>query len=129
MREKGLQKLAAQPGERILEVGFGTGHSVVELTCGDAEALPYETAPKLLTHSGDRTEADCFKSLAQMGSAAGGRRCVATGRSLRRVCPLFQVPHHGVRHVHSAVVIDDVLHDTTDDGIVLLHIHFFAAKI
>ncbi len=80
MREKGLQKLAAQPGERVLEVGFGTGHSVVELaqavgptgkvlgvdisdemvaltskllqekgladrvelTCGDAEALPYE---------------------------------------------------------------------------------------
>ncbi|TWT61692.1 class I SAM-dependent methyltransferase [Rubinisphaera italica] len=80
MREKGLQKLAAQPGERILEVGFGTGHSVVELaqavgptgrvlgvdisdemvaltnellqraglservelTCGDAESLPYE---------------------------------------------------------------------------------------
>ncbi len=31
MREKGLQKLAARPGERILEVGFGTGHSVVEL--------------------------------------------------------------------------------------------------
>ncbi|QDU74606.1 Demethylmenaquinone methyltransferase [Bremerella volcania] len=80
MRERGLQKLAAQPGERILEVGFGTGHSVVELaqavgptgkvfgvdisdemvaltnellqreglrdqvelTCSDAEALPYE---------------------------------------------------------------------------------------
>lgn len=31
MREKGLQKLAAQPGERILEIGFGTGHILVEL--------------------------------------------------------------------------------------------------
>ncbi len=31
MREKGLQKLAPQPGEHILEVGFGTGHSLVEL--------------------------------------------------------------------------------------------------
>ncbi len=31
MREKGLQKLAPRPGEHILEVGFGTGHSLVEL--------------------------------------------------------------------------------------------------
>ncbi len=31
MRELGLQKLAASHGERILEIGFGTGHCVVEL--------------------------------------------------------------------------------------------------
>jgi amino acid transporter/ubiquinone/menaquinone biosynthesis C-methylase UbiE len=31
MREKGLKQLDAQTGERILEVGFGTGHCVVEL--------------------------------------------------------------------------------------------------
>lgn len=31
MREAGLKKLAAQPGERILEVGFGTGHCLVEV--------------------------------------------------------------------------------------------------
>ncbi len=79
MREKGLAKLDAQPGERILEIGFGTGHCLVELagavgsdgkvfgidisdamlalsqqllekegfadrvelTCGDAEHMPY----------------------------------------------------------------------------------------
>ena len=79
MREQGLQKLAVQAGEQILEIGFGTGHCLVEiaqavgpngkvygieisekmlelshelleqndltdrvdLTCGDAEQLPY----------------------------------------------------------------------------------------
>jgi demethylmenaquinone methyltransferase/2-methoxy-6-polyprenyl-1,4-benzoquinol methylase len=81
MREAALKKLAPQPGERILEVGSGTGHCLVEiaravgpngmalgidisdqmealahdllkreglaeraeLTCGDAEQLPYES--------------------------------------------------------------------------------------
>jgi demethylmenaquinone methyltransferase/2-methoxy-6-polyprenyl-1,4-benzoquinol methylase len=31
MREAGLKKLAAQPGESILEIGFGTGHCLVEI--------------------------------------------------------------------------------------------------
>jgi demethylmenaquinone methyltransferase/2-methoxy-6-polyprenyl-1,4-benzoquinol methylase len=31
MREAGLKMLAAQPGEKALEIGFGTGHCVVEL--------------------------------------------------------------------------------------------------
>jgi demethylmenaquinone methyltransferase/2-methoxy-6-polyprenyl-1,4-benzoquinol methylase len=30
-RDWGLEKLAAQPGERILEIGFGTGHCLVAL--------------------------------------------------------------------------------------------------
>jgi demethylmenaquinone methyltransferase/2-methoxy-6-polyprenyl-1,4-benzoquinol methylase len=30
-REMGLKKLAAQPGERILEIGFGTGHCILAL--------------------------------------------------------------------------------------------------
>ena len=31
MREAGFEKLAARPGEKILEVGFGTGHCLVEI--------------------------------------------------------------------------------------------------
>lgn len=30
-REKGLEMLAAAPGEHVLEIGFGTGHSLVDL--------------------------------------------------------------------------------------------------
>ena len=33
MRQAGLRMLAAAPGERILEIGYGTGHCVVELAC------------------------------------------------------------------------------------------------
>lgn len=31
LRHRGLEKLSAQPGERILEIGFGTGHCLVSL--------------------------------------------------------------------------------------------------
>lgn len=31
MREAGLKMLAARPGERLLEIGFGTGHCLVEI--------------------------------------------------------------------------------------------------
>ncbi len=30
-RDRGLEKLSAQPGEKILEVGFGTGHCLITL--------------------------------------------------------------------------------------------------
>lgn len=30
-RDQGLEKLSAQPGEKILEIGFGTGHALVSL--------------------------------------------------------------------------------------------------
>lgn len=38
MRDAGLELLAAQPGERVLEIGYGTGHCLVSLAeaVGDA---------------------------------------------------------------------------------------------
>src|SRR5262245_17210397 len=31
LKQQGLDKLAAKPGERVLEIGFGTGHCLVSL--------------------------------------------------------------------------------------------------
>ena len=31
VRRAGLEQLAAKPGEMVLEIGFGTGHSLVSL--------------------------------------------------------------------------------------------------
>jgi demethylmenaquinone methyltransferase/2-methoxy-6-polyprenyl-1,4-benzoquinol methylase len=32
VRKAGLEMLRAQPGQKVLEIGFGTGHSLIELT-------------------------------------------------------------------------------------------------
>jgi demethylmenaquinone methyltransferase/2-methoxy-6-polyprenyl-1,4-benzoquinol methylase len=49
MREKGLARLAARPGESILEIGFGTGHCLVQL----ADAV----GPKGTVHGVDISDA------------------------------------------------------------------------
>ncbi|NOX55276.1 MAG: methyltransferase domain-containing protein [Planctomycetes bacterium] len=68
MREKGLAKLAPQPGERILEIGFGTGHCLVRIAEAvgpegrvfgiDISDAMVEMAGKLLCEKGlaDRAE-------------------------------------------------------------------------
>lgn len=37
-REQGLGMLAVQPGDRVLEVGFGTGHALAALACASGTA-------------------------------------------------------------------------------------------
>jgi demethylmenaquinone methyltransferase/2-methoxy-6-polyprenyl-1,4-benzoquinol methylase len=54
MREKGIQKLAAKPGEHILEIGFGTGHCLVEI--GNAvgpggKVLGMDISEEMLAHA------------------------------------------------------------------------------
>lgn len=71
MRDVGLAKLAAAPGERILEIGFGTGHSAVTLARAvgpsgrvfgiDISERMRELAQKLVEEEGltDRVELQC----------------------------------------------------------------------
>jgi ubiquinone/menaquinone biosynthesis C-methylase UbiE len=71
MRNAGLEKLAAAPGERILEIGFGTGHCLVELSravgpTGMVYGIDISEKMLALTrellekeHVADRVEAQC----------------------------------------------------------------------
>jgi demethylmenaquinone methyltransferase/2-methoxy-6-polyprenyl-1,4-benzoquinol methylase len=71
MRENGLRKLAPQPGERILEVGFGTGHCLVEIARAvgaGGTVLGIDISDQMLAHAqglltkeglADRVELKC----------------------------------------------------------------------
>lgn len=51
MRDSGLRKLGAAAGERILEIGFGTGHSLLEvaIAVGDTgRVFGLDVSPKML---------------------------------------------------------------------------------
>ena len=71
VRRAGLEKLAAKPGEKILEIGFGTGHCLVDLARAvssngrvygiDLSEGMLELAQKLLDREGlsSRLELNC----------------------------------------------------------------------
>jgi len=54
MRESGLKKLAAKTGESILEVGFGTGHCLVEIAKAvgpSGKVLGIDISDRMLKHA------------------------------------------------------------------------------
>ena len=54
MREAGIEKLAVQPGECILEVGFGTGHCLVEIAKAvgpSGKVLGIDISDQMLAHA------------------------------------------------------------------------------
>ena len=54
MREKGITKLSAQPGEQILEVGFGTGHCLVEIAKSvgpNGRVMGIDISDQMLAHA------------------------------------------------------------------------------
>lgn len=56
MRESGLKKLAAKPGESILEVGFGTGHCLVEIARAvgpNGKVMGIDISDQMLAHAQD----------------------------------------------------------------------------
>ncbi len=61
MREIGLAKLAAQPNERILEVGFGTGHCLVELArsvAAGGKVYGLDLSEEMLSHTRQLLESE-----------------------------------------------------------------------
>jgi demethylmenaquinone methyltransferase/2-methoxy-6-polyprenyl-1,4-benzoquinol methylase len=71
MRESGLKKLAPQPGQRVLEIGFGTGHSLAEIAKAidpGGKALGIDLSDQMVEHAqslldqeglADRAELTC----------------------------------------------------------------------
>ncbi len=61
MREIGLDLLAAKPGETILEVGFGTGHCLIELARAvgpDGKVLGIDLSESMVEAAGKLVEAE-----------------------------------------------------------------------
>ena len=69
MREKGLEKLAPQPGEQVLEIGFGTGHCLVEIAASvgpEGKVLGIEISDSMLELSRELLEKQGFAARAEL---------------------------------------------------------------
>jgi demethylmenaquinone methyltransferase/2-methoxy-6-polyprenyl-1,4-benzoquinol methylase len=78
-RDRGIERLDAQPGERVLEVGFGTGHALVALAAAVGSTgcvCGLDISSGMLTVARDRVE------------EAGSRNVILTLGDARRLCLL-----------------------------------------
>jgi demethylmenaquinone methyltransferase/2-methoxy-6-polyprenyl-1,4-benzoquinol methylase len=69
MREKGLAKLAPQPGEHVLEIGFGTGHCLAEIAASvgpEGRVLGIELSDSMLELSGELLRKRGFADRAEL---------------------------------------------------------------
>jgi demethylmenaquinone methyltransferase/2-methoxy-6-polyprenyl-1,4-benzoquinol methylase len=63
-REKGLEMLGVRPGEQVLEIGFGTGHSLVELARmvgPDGSVFGVDISEGMLRVAANRVEKEGFE--------------------------------------------------------------------
>jgi ubiquinone/menaquinone biosynthesis C-methylase UbiE len=76
-RDRGIELLDAQPGERVLELGFGTGHALVALAAAvgsNGRVCGLDISSGMLTVARDRVE------------GTGSRNVVLTLGDVRRLC-------------------------------------------
>jgi len=71
-RRDGLEALAPQPGERILEIGFGTGHALVELAEAGARVYGVDVSAGMAREAKRRLEREDVSATIILGDA----RCV-----------------------------------------------------
>ena len=84
MREAGLKKLAARPGETILEVGFGTGHCLVEIAGQSARKAKSSASTSPTTWSA--LPRNCRSEKASAGRCrSSARRCRTTSLRCREL--------------------------------------------
>src|SRR5262245_29797490 len=75
MREKGMKLLDVKPGEKVLEIGFGTGHCVVELAKAagpDGLVCGVDISDKMVELAQEFVDAAGYKERVELKRGDGG---------------------------------------------------------
>ncbi len=82
MRRKGLEKLAVEPGSRALEIGFGTGHCLIDLALAvgpQGRVLGVDLSDEMVALSRRRLQSSGCSDVVDLVLADAERLPVATG--------------------------------------------------